>query len=125
MKDTDKTNKRIGKERRKSQRVDIELEIEYSDLENFCQDYARNLSLGGLFVETRQPLKVGSELKLAFRLPGYPNKILSSGRVVRATYPEDTTPTNRRPGMAIQFDDLSEESKAIIDALVRESLEQS
>ncbi len=113
-----------NKERRRSPRADVELVIEYSDLEHFCQDYARNVSLGGIFIETRSPLPTGATLQLSFGLPGYSGKIRSSGKVVRSVSVEDARARGVRPGMAICFDELSEESKALIDALVRRSLEE-
>ena len=120
---TDKTGRELKKERRDAPRADVGLVIEYSDLEHFCEDYARNLSLGGLFVETRTPLELGVSIDLSFALPGYEGKIRSLGRVVRVRSEVDAQEKGERPGMAIKFEGLSEESKAIIDALVRKSLD--
>jgi len=118
-KDVGKGKEKGASERRQASRADVELVIEYSDLEHFCQDYARNLSLGGIFIETRSPLPLGAELQLSFALPGYRGKIRSSGKVVRRHTVEDAEARNLRPGMAVQFDDLSEDNKSIIDALVQ------
>lgn len=123
MKKADGSGSTSKNERREAPRANVELVIEYSDLEHFCQDYARNISLGGIFVETRNPLSIGSVLEMGFTLPGYSGKIQTRGKVVRSVLPDQAGPAKARPGMAIQFDDLSEESKAIIDALVRQSLD--
>ncbi len=125
MSSTEKSNRPRRRERRQAPRADVELFIEYSDLEHFCQDYARNVSLGGIFIETRTPLPAGATLQLSFGLPGYSGKIRSSGKVVRSVSVQDAARQGVRPGMAICFDDLSEESKALIDSLVRRSLEEA
>jgi len=112
-------SKDLGSERRKAPRVAVELVIQYSNVESFCQDYARNLSLGGIFIETESPLHVGCPLQLSFALPGYDGIIQSEARVVRSVTQEEAVRQGERPGMAVQFEDLPEETKAIIDTLVR------
>lgn len=112
-----------GEERRVSPRASVELVIQYARLEQFCQDYARNLSLGGIFVETRQPLEVGTELQLSFGLPGLPQPVGTRAKVVRVITPEIADRFGMRPGMAMQFRDLPDEAKQIIDRLVMELME--
>ena len=124
MNNTGKTARPPKQERRRNPRAEVELVIEYSDLEHFCQDYARNVSLGGIFIETKRPLPAGSTVQLSFGLPGYSGRIRSSGKVVRSVSVEEARAQGVRPGMGIAFEDLSEESKAVIDALVRRSLEE-
>ena len=124
MSNTGKSGHPSRQERRRAPRADVELVIEYSDLEHFCQDYARNVSLGGIFIETRRPLPAGSTVQLSFGLPGYGGRIRSSGKVVRSVSVEEAKERGIRPGMGVSFEDLSEESKAVIDSLVRRSLDE-
>lgn len=106
-----------GRERRTAPRADVELVIQYARVEQFCQDYARNVSLGGIFIETRQPLERGTVVQLRFALPGLQEPLSTPARVVRTIAAEDVAP-GERPGMALQFGALSEEAKQAIDALV-------
>jgi len=110
-------------DRRNAPRASVALIIEYASLEQFCQDYARNLSLGGIFIETRTPLPVGASLELSFSLPESAELIKSTGRVVRTVTAEQAANLEGRPGMAVQFEDLSEAHKRVIDQLVQASLE--
>jgi len=112
-----------GEDRRISPRANVELVVQYARLEQFCQDYARNLSLGGIFVETRQPLEVGTELQLSFALPGLPAPVGTRAKVVRVVTPEIADRFGMRPGMAMQFGDLPDEAKQIIDQLVMELMD--
>lgn len=110
-----------GKERRQAPRADVELVIQYARVEQFCQDYARNVSLGGIFIETRQPLEKGTVLQLRFELPGLQEPLSTPARVVRVITPAQAT-GDERPGMALQFGSLSEEAKQAIDALVMQAM---
>lgn len=114
-----------GADRRRAARASVELVIQYTQLEQFCQDYARNLSLGGIFIETRKPLERGTELRLRFAVPGLSEPLSTVARVVRVI-PADQAGPGSRPGMALQFGQLSEEAKKAIDTLVMQAfLEES
>lgn len=104
--------------RRGDRRVALDLEIDYSDLESFCQDYIRNISRGGVFVETREPLALGSNLKLKFRLPGSDRPIQAEGVVMWVIEAQENMADGHVPGMGIRFGSLSEQDMAMIDELV-------
>ena len=95
--------------------------IQYARVEQSCQDYACNVSLGGIFIETRQPLEKGTILQLRFELPGLAEPLSTPARVVRVVTPAQASGSDR-PGMALQFGSLSEEAKQAIDALVLEAM---
>jgi CheY-like chemotaxis protein len=48
---------------------------------------AINLSVNGLLLESRQPLEIGEDVRLAFELPGGHGLIAATGTVVRQTPP--------------------------------------
>jgi len=105
-------------------RVPLDLEIDYSDLETFCQDYIRNISRGGLFIETKNPLELNTELKLKFRLPGCDAPIKATGVVVWTVEPEDATANSAAPGMGVRFGDLSEHDMSMIDSMVKGEMDE-
>ena len=45
---------------------------------------ALNLSVHGLLLECRQPLRVGEDLRIGFEMPGVPGPVSGTGTVVRA-----------------------------------------
>ena len=85
-------------ERRSNSRVDVELgvKIRTADGRVSSSTTIRNISLGGVFVEMKEPLAFGVELDLEFSLPAAPRQIRCKGFVVWSskTHPE------RCPGMS-------------------------
>lgn len=113
----------MSNDSRDTPRVSLDLEIDYSDLESFCQDYIRNISRGGLFIETRRPLALGTQLKLKFRLPGCERPIKTDGVVMWTVDPEEATDQKAAPGMGVRFGNLTPEDMEMIDGLVQEEME--
>ena len=58
-----------GADNRRSERVPIALEIEYRSAGAFLVAYSTNLSKGGIFIETSDPLPVGATLTLRLHAP--------------------------------------------------------
>jgi len=109
---------RTRHERRAEPRIPLRIQIQYRTADQFFQDYMQNLSSGGIFIETEQPLKVGTRLKVQFCLPRMKKAILADGVVVRKV---DVGPGNPGlGGMGIQFSDLNAEDKCSLDEYVRE-----
>lgn len=88
------SNVRAVGERRKYIRFPVCLAIQYKDgLPIVCEDFAINMSRGGVFVETETPFPEGSELTLHFYIP--PEKKLLAefkGEVIAINTVADTTP---------------------------------
>jgi uncharacterized protein (TIGR02266 family) len=104
-----------GLERRRHPRLDVRFEISYQHLDDFFYDYAINLSRGGIFIRSINPLAVGTGLKLRFSIPGRKEVIETSGRIVRVVKPGD--PHGQDPGMGIEFQALGEKDLALINSL--------
>lgn len=102
-------------DRRRTDRVDLVVRVEYKTVDELFSEFARNINEGGMFVETESPPEPGSQVALQFRIPGSEDPIQVMGRVVRATAGERGDP----PGMGIEFDDLDEQSRELINQLVR------
>lgn len=111
----------IRDERRKHQRVPTQILIKYRSADQFFSDYIRNISRGGIFVPTQQPLPENTLLQISFSLPHYDRLITTEGIVVhsvRAGSERAESPA----GMGIQFKTLSEENQQLIDAYVESLL---
>ena len=104
-----------GTERRRSERVDLVVRVDYKTVDELFSEFARNINEGGLFIETETPPAVGSEVALEFRIPGNDDPLQVMGRVVRAS-PGDL---GEPPGMGIEFENLDSQSQQLIDELVR------
>ena len=111
---------RSGRERRQAPRVEIQLLIAYKNLDQFFLDYTRNISEGGLFIESRFPLEPGTQISLRFELPGLGDGLEVQGEVVRSISPLAASEHGSRPGMGIRFGALPEAARLRINALVSE-----
>ena len=101
-------------ERRKHPRFPVRIRIEYRAADQFFTDYIQNLSLGGIFVETAEPLPVNTVLKVQFSLPSMRKPIVADGIVVHASQ------VGRKRdlaagGMGIRFSDLDQRSKQAVE----------
>jgi uncharacterized protein (TIGR02266 family) len=91
------------------------LEVRYRNAGQFLVSYCTNLSRGGLFVNTRQPEPVGTELVLALAVPGRSEPLSLRARV-RWTRLEDDA--EGPAGMGLSFADVDAMLGEHIDLLV-------
>lgn len=90
-------------EQRVCTRVPIRVMVEYQLLDDFLADYTANVSLGGMFVETKRPLDEGTRFRLRLRIPGRAKPVETYGEVRWTIGPGQ----GGSPGMGIAFDDLT------------------
>ena len=106
----------ITKKARRSDRLQHDLLVAYRTVDGFITDFAVNISRGGTFINTREPLPVGTTVRLLISLPGTAFPFDLSGRVVRVN--EVNNPGNQVPGMAIEFVDADEDKLVRIERFV-------
>jgi len=104
-----------GLERRKQDRADLVVRVEYRTVDELFSDFSRDVNEGGIFVETDTPPVAGTPVDLQFRLPGEEEPIRAHGVVVHVT---EGSPGEPR-GVGIEFEELTSETRRRIDALVR------
>ena len=107
-----------GRERRRTRRVPVQIQIQYKTADGFFQDYVRNLSLGGIFIETSNPLPMNTKLKVEFCLPEMSEPITADGVVVH-TLRVGTTRNPSVSGMGIRFSELEPSSKQMLEAYLQ------
>ena len=91
--------------RRRFKRRTVRVLVDYAGPDGARFDYATTLGPGGLFIETDEPLAVGSTLKVRFRLAGGGALHVIDGRVAWSHDPRRGGSAARTPGMAIEFTD--------------------
>lgn len=102
-------------ERRRAERTDLVVRVDYQTVDEFFSEFARNINEGGLFVESETPHPLGTRVELQFQLPGSDEPVQVSGSVVRTSSGSGSEP----PGMGIEFDILDGETRQRVDQLVR------
>jgi len=70
-------------------------------------EYATILGAGGLFVETEEPIEIGSPIRVRFRLPESGQVHEIGGRVAWHQRAISGEPAARAPGMGIEFVDAA------------------
>jgi type IV pilus assembly protein PilZ len=70
-------------------------------------EYATTLGAGGLFIETEEPVEIGTPLKVRFRLPECDQVHEIEGRVAWHQRADSGDPITRAPGMGIEFVDAA------------------
>lgn len=95
-------------------RVPIRVRVEYQQVDDFLADYACNLSLGGMFIQTERPLPAGTRFRLRLLLPK-PHEPIETHAEVR--WVADTG--GSETGMGVRFDTLSHTARQQVERLLR------
>ena len=111
----------MGAERREFDRAPLNMLVQFrlGDLNEFMRDYAVNISLGGMFIRTREPHPEGSMIYLQFRLKDGSKLIEGLGKVVHVN-----PPSHAVPGMGVEFVNLDDSSKLLISEIIEERSEE-
>jgi type IV pilus assembly protein PilZ len=111
-------------EKRRTPRAPVSIRIDYSTVDQVLWDFASNINTGGVFVESNNPLEVGTLVHVKFYLPDLDSPIETTGEVVwvgiREAEDEDMEGSPGKPGMGIVFKELDSQSKTAINRLVKE-----
>ncbi len=102
--------------KRRALRLHHEIPVAYRSVGSFLTDWATNISQGGLFINTRKPLPVGTAVKILVQLPGASFPFQLEGRVTRVT--EYDNHANMVPGMGVEFTDVDDAKRREIEAFV-------
>ncbi len=105
-----------GYEKRVTKRLPIRVLVEYESTEDFLIDYTANVSVGGMFIQTDDPLPLGSRFRLRFRVPPRSRVIETFGEVRWSMSAADAAPM--QPGMGIQFDELKPKDLALVEEML-------
>ena len=111
-------------ENRKDQRTPVTLKIKFKSetLDQFVERYSVDVSHGGIFIRTKDPLKVGTQLRFEFQLKDESPLILGDGTVVW-TREHEPDRAGVAPGMGVRFDKLLGESRSVLDKILKQKAE--
>ena len=103
----------------KETRVPVNLRIKFRSetIEQFVERYAVDVSRGGIFIRTREPLAVGTQLRFDFQLQDTTPLMAGEGTVVWIRE-HDPTRTGVTPGMGVRFDKLTPASQPVLDRIL-------
>jgi len=105
----------------KEQRGPTNLRIKFrsASLEQFIERYAADVSVGGIFIRTREPLAVGTQLRLELQLQDGMALLSGEGTVIWIRESDPARPAVP-PGMAVRFDKVTPETQPTLDRILAE-----
>jgi uncharacterized protein (TIGR02266 family) len=109
-----------GKDRRESQRVknSFVVRMRFPRLEDFRYRYIRDISRGGVFIQTASPKPVGSPVVLVLD-PGFgAESVTLNGEVVTAIDAQEAAARSLQAGMGIRFINLDQEKRRAIEKIL-------
>src|SRR4051812_48307278 len=111
---------------RQGKRTPVTLKIKFKSetLEQFIERYAVDVSQGGIFIRTKEPLAVGTQMKFEFQLRDASPLIAGEGTVVWTRENDPSRPAIA-PGMGVRFDKLLEGSQAVLERILAEKAKQA
>lgn len=105
---------------RKDSRIPKVLSVSYKDRNSFVKAYTSNISWGGLFIRTGNPLPKGEEFVLKLQLPGIADPLKVQCQVAwekRQGAEEETAP----PGMGVRFMEMNKGDGDLLKAFVEQA----
>lgn len=104
---------------RKDKRAPVSLKVRFKSatVDEFIEHYSKDVSRGGIYIKSSQPMPVGTLLKFQFQLKDDSALIRGVGRVVWTRAEEDAA-ADMPAGMGIKFIKMDNESRATVERIV-------
>lgn len=111
---------------RQAKRTPVTLKVKFKSetLDQFIERYAVDVSQGGIFIRTKEPQPVGTQMKFEFQLRDGAPLIGGEGTVVWIREPDPSRPAVA-PGMGVRFDRLAEGSPVVLERILNQKSRQS
>ena len=97
----------------------MKIKFKSANLEQFIERYSVDVSKGGIFIRTKEPQAVGTQLRFEFQLQDGAPLIVGEGTVVWNRAPDPSKPSVA-PGMGVRFDKLTPDSQERLDQILAE-----
>nr|WP_324289997.1 TIGR02266 family protein [Pyxidicoccus sp. MSG2] len=91
------------------------MKLKHETVGSFAEEFATNLSPGGMFVRSRTPQPVGTPVKFEVQIAGGV-RVLRGAAVVR--WVREVGDPAGPPGMGLQFEELDTASRALVDMML-------
>src|SRR6516162_1055231 len=106
--------------RPRAERHRVRFRLVYDDGASFNAGTVRDVSKGGLFLETALPLPVGTEVRLTPLESEAGGQLFEvRAKVARSIPYDDNLPLDQPAGMGLQFVGLSESEQASVVAMIK------
>ena len=93
-------------ERREYPRYFVRILVDFAASDTFLFDYSNDLSGGGVFIQTDNPMEIGKEMDLRFTIPGMDQLFQLRGQVVWINKAAHHAPPAAEEPLGDSLDDL-------------------
>ena len=107
-------------ERRGAKRLPLEFAVAYESMEGLHSDYVTNISRGGMFIPSREPLKKGASILIKIKVSGVAAPVEIPAEVIWVVEPGKGMGVSI-PGMGVEFKLLSPVQRETIEKFIRDS----
>jgi molecular chaperone DnaK len=98
--------------------VGLLVRLSYGSVDEFVERFATNLSRGGVFIRTRAPKPPGTQVAFELKLASGETVVKGLGTVLWSRHEDPHSNPPVAPGMGVQFTDLDDASRAIIERVM-------
>jgi len=111
-------------ERREAVRIPLVVKVSLQETREAHYYFSRDVSIGGMFIETKESFPVGANVTLDFSLPlnGKQHQMKINGEIVRTVTSDSSVSDDDTPGMGVRFLLLSENFSTLLSEFINEML---
>ena len=99
---------------RTEKRIPKSLSVSFKDKQTFLKAFTGNISSGGLYIKTKNPLKQGEQFILKLQLPDLPEPLKIKSKVAWANKEENRS-LKQLIGMGIKFIEMSDNDNQVFN----------
>jgi uncharacterized protein (TIGR02266 family) len=108
--------------KRAAPRVDADFTLRFESVDQFALAYGTEISTGGMFLATNEPLPPGRELRVRLVLPETLTEFTMRARVVHSRSQAEAEVSGLPAGMGVSFVELDAATRARLEAFVADRM---
>lgn len=112
-------DKRPFTENRAHARERIKIKIQYKNIERLREDWTENISFGGMFIRSGNPLPIQTPVEVSLMLPDHEKTLILAAEVVRTIDTREAEEHGLKPGFALEFLDFVRMKDELADIIGR------
>ncbi len=100
-------------ENRVHSRERVKIKVQYKNIEKLMEDWAENISFGGMFIRSVNPLPMRTPVEVSLTLPDHEKTLILAAEVVRTVDKREAEERGLEPGFALEFLDFIKMKKEL------------
>ncbi len=109
--------KRLFGENRSSLRERVKIKVQYKNVEKLKEDWAENISFGGMFIRSDNPLPIQTPVEITLTFPDHEKTLVLPAEVVRTVDKREAEDRGLKSGFALEFLNFMERKREIQEVI--------